>query len=149
MIYGTAWKKDRTAELVLQALRAGFRAVDVAAQPKHYREDLVGDALRTFLLDKEVKREELYVRDVFDIQVILMPELHAIESPFGAETNNYYFHHRCKPNLLQSLVRIKIIYRTILDLMFLSKSKCLSLPRSGTSGHDPRRFLSRKRISIV
>ncbi|KAB8264604.1 NADP-dependent oxidoreductase domain-containing protein [Aspergillus pseudonomiae] len=40
-IYGTAWKKDRTTDLVYQALNAGFRAVDTAAQPKHYREDLI------------------------------------------------------------------------------------------------------------
>lgn len=42
MIYGTAWKKEKTAELVKQALKSGFRALDTAAQPKHYREDLVG-----------------------------------------------------------------------------------------------------------
>lgn len=37
MLYGTAWKADRTAKLVHQALRSGFRGVDTAAQPKHYR----------------------------------------------------------------------------------------------------------------
>lgn len=36
LIYGTAWKKERTASLVEQALRAGFRGVDTACQPKHY-----------------------------------------------------------------------------------------------------------------
>lgn len=70
MLYGTAWKKDRTAELVLQALRAGFRAVDVAAQPKHYREDLVGDAIRTFLLETQAKREDLYVCHASDISML-------------------------------------------------------------------------------
>lgn len=42
IFYGTAWKKERTRELVLQALRAGFRAIDTACQPKHYSEELVG-----------------------------------------------------------------------------------------------------------
>ena len=42
-LYGTAWKKERSADLVYQALCSGFRGVDTAAQPKHYREDLVGD----------------------------------------------------------------------------------------------------------
>ena len=41
MIYGTAWKKERTLPLVLQALEAGFRRIDTAAQLKHYEEPLV------------------------------------------------------------------------------------------------------------
>ena len=28
MLYGTAWKEDRTTQLVLQAFAAGFRGVD-------------------------------------------------------------------------------------------------------------------------
>jgi hypothetical protein len=42
MLYGTAWKKDHTVDLVVQAVLAGFRGIDTACQPKHYREDLVG-----------------------------------------------------------------------------------------------------------
>lgn len=34
MLYGTAWKGHRTAALVEQAIRAGFRGVDTACQPK-------------------------------------------------------------------------------------------------------------------
>lgn len=45
LIYGTAWKKDRTAELVLKAWLAGFRAFDTACQPNHYHEAGVGNAL--------------------------------------------------------------------------------------------------------
>ena len=37
-IYGTAWKKDRTTELVIKAVLAGFRGIDTANQEKHYRE---------------------------------------------------------------------------------------------------------------
>ena len=38
IVYGTAWKKERTRELVLQALQAGYRGIDTACQPKHYAE---------------------------------------------------------------------------------------------------------------
>jgi hypothetical protein len=38
IIYGTAWKKERTTELVRTAVLAGFRAIDTACQPKHYSE---------------------------------------------------------------------------------------------------------------
>src|ERR1700757_2143885 len=44
-IYGTAWKKEATAELVRTAVTAGFKAIDTANQPRHYSEALVGDAL--------------------------------------------------------------------------------------------------------
>ncbi|KAB8233380.1 NADP-dependent oxidoreductase domain-containing protein [Aspergillus alliaceus] len=64
-IYGTAWKKDRTADLVYQALSAGFRAVDTAAQPKHYREDLVGEGIRKAIRDGMVRREDLYIQTKF------------------------------------------------------------------------------------
>lgn len=60
-IYGTAWKKERTKELVKDAISAGFRRVDTAAQPRHYQEDLVGEALREAYSDGTVKREEIYV----------------------------------------------------------------------------------------
>jgi diketogulonate reductase-like aldo/keto reductase len=49
LVYGTAWKKDRTADLVQAALAAGFRGVDTAAQPRHYREDLVAEGVRRAL----------------------------------------------------------------------------------------------------
>lgn len=61
LVYGTAWKKDRTTDLVYQALAAGFRAVDTAAQPKHYREDLVGEGIRRALRDGIVRRDDLHV----------------------------------------------------------------------------------------
>ncbi|KAE8146646.1 NADP-dependent oxidoreductase domain-containing protein [Aspergillus avenaceus] len=64
-IYGTAWKKDRTADLVYQALSSGFRAVDTAAQPKHYREDLVGDGIRKAIRDGTIRREDLHVQTKF------------------------------------------------------------------------------------
>jgi diketogulonate reductase-like aldo/keto reductase len=61
-IYGTAWKKDHTKSLVRQALMAGFRRVDTAAQPRHYQEHLVGEALREAYSEGIAKRDDLYVR---------------------------------------------------------------------------------------
>jgi diketogulonate reductase-like aldo/keto reductase len=45
LVYGTAWKEERTAGLVEQALAAGFRAIDTANQRKHYFEAAVGEGL--------------------------------------------------------------------------------------------------------
>jgi diketogulonate reductase-like aldo/keto reductase len=61
LIYGTAWKKERTKELVVQALQSGFLGVDTAAQPMHYREDLVGDALRQAFSGGILRRRDVYV----------------------------------------------------------------------------------------
>ncbi len=62
LIYGTAWKGDRTEELVYHALRAGFRAFDTAAQPQHYDEAAVGRAVRRAVQEGVVRREDLFVR---------------------------------------------------------------------------------------
>ncbi len=45
LLYGTAWKQERTAYYVGAALRAGFRGFDTACQPKHYDEAGVGAGL--------------------------------------------------------------------------------------------------------
>jgi diketogulonate reductase-like aldo/keto reductase len=49
IIYGTAWKKERTEGLVTQAIDCGFRAIDTAGQPKHYCEAGVGAAVAACL----------------------------------------------------------------------------------------------------
>ncbi len=63
-IYGTAWKKDATTELVRSAVSAGFRAIDTANQPRHYSEPLVGEALGA-LADNGVPRESLFIQTKF------------------------------------------------------------------------------------
>ncbi|MCJ1264283.1 hypothetical protein MMC22_004154 [Lobaria immixta] len=61
-VYGTAWKKDRTTELVFEALRAGFKGVDTAAQPQHYREELVGAGVRKALEENTIKRADIHIQ---------------------------------------------------------------------------------------
>lgn len=46
IIYGTAWKKEQTAALVVKAIKHGFRGIDTACQPRHYFEPGVGQALK-------------------------------------------------------------------------------------------------------
>jgi len=64
LIYGTAWKKERTADLVVKAIQAGFKGIDTACQPKHYDEPLVGEALRR-LKDQGVERDTLFLQTKF------------------------------------------------------------------------------------
>lgn len=64
IIYGTAWKKERTTELVVKAVQVGFRGIDTACQPKHYSEAGVGKALR-ILKTQGYKRENLYIQTKF------------------------------------------------------------------------------------
>lgn len=62
LVYGTAWKKDQTADLVYLALKTGFRGIDTAAQPKHYDERGVGTGVRRAVGEGIIKREDLFVR---------------------------------------------------------------------------------------
>lgn len=64
-IYGTAWKKEDSANLVYLALCSGFKGFDTAAQPKHYREDLVGDGIRRAVKEGKISRENLFVQTKF------------------------------------------------------------------------------------
>jgi diketogulonate reductase-like aldo/keto reductase len=64
-LYGTAWKEDRTAGLVEQALRAGFRGIDTANQRKHYFEAAVGEGLAAVYRAGIVKRDELFLQTKF------------------------------------------------------------------------------------
>jgi len=64
-LYGTAWKEDRTAELVDAALRAGYRGIDTANQRRHYFEAGVGEALTAAYRDGIVRRGELFLQTKF------------------------------------------------------------------------------------
>ena len=63
-IYGTAWKKEATAQLVQLAVSSGFTAIDTANQIIHYNEALVGEALLA-LDHKGIKRETLFLQTKF------------------------------------------------------------------------------------
>jgi len=68
IVYGTAWKKDATADCVERALRAGFRGIDTACQPKHYHEPGVGQGVAAFLgspAGRGVTRAALYLQTKF------------------------------------------------------------------------------------
>jgi diketogulonate reductase-like aldo/keto reductase len=64
ILYGTAWKKERTTELVEMAIKSGFTGVDTACQPKHYEEPLVGEALKN-LYNSGFQREDIFIQTKF------------------------------------------------------------------------------------
>lgn len=64
IIYGTAWKKAATTDLVVQAVQAGFKAIDTANQPKHYSEELVGQAVIS-LQEQGISRQQLFLQTKF------------------------------------------------------------------------------------
>ena len=65
IIYGTAWKKERTAQLVGEALEMGFRGIDTACQPRHYDEAGVGAGIAAWLARGGGSRAELYLQTKF------------------------------------------------------------------------------------
>ena len=64
IVYGTAWKRDRTEELVRLAIGCGFRGIDTAGQPKHYNEAAAGMAVAA-CLGANLKRTEIYLQTKF------------------------------------------------------------------------------------
>jgi diketogulonate reductase-like aldo/keto reductase len=64
IMYGTAWKEERTDQLTRTALAAGFRAIDTANQRKHYHEAGVGAAVAA----SGVPRAELFLQSKFTYQ---------------------------------------------------------------------------------
>ena len=77
LVYGTAWKKERSANLVLQALKAGFKGIDTAAQPRHYNEAGVAGGIKNAIGKGYIKREDLYV---FSLSFLsFLPSFFALE----------------------------------------------------------------------
>lgn len=64
LLYGSAWKKDKTADLVTKAVKYGFRGIDTACQPKHYNEAGVGEAIQR-LTSEGINRKDLYIQTKF------------------------------------------------------------------------------------
>lgn len=64
ILYGTAWKKEKTADLVVKAIKHGFRGIDTACQPKHYNEAGVGEAIQR-AFNEGLSRSELFIQTKF------------------------------------------------------------------------------------
>ena len=65
VVYGTAWKEDRTEALVRHALALGYRGIDTANQRKHYHEAGVGAAVKAALAEGALRREDLFLQTKF------------------------------------------------------------------------------------
>ena len=63
-MYGTAWKKEATAQLVQLAVTSGFTAIVTANQLIHDNEALVGEALGA-LAKNGIKRDKLFLQSKF------------------------------------------------------------------------------------
>ena len=50
---------------MLSALKAGFRGIDTACQPKHYNEKGVGEGVADFLSSTGISRQELFLQTKF------------------------------------------------------------------------------------
>jgi len=63
-LYGTAWKEERTENLVGKAIKLGFRGIDTANQRVHYFEQAVGNAIKK-AINLGIKREALFLQTKF------------------------------------------------------------------------------------
>lgn len=65
LLYGTAWKEERTRDLTEQALRQGFRGIDTANQRRHYHEAAVGQAIAAAIASGLLSRDDLFLQTKF------------------------------------------------------------------------------------
>jgi diketogulonate reductase-like aldo/keto reductase len=65
LLYGTAWKEERTEEFVRLALEVGFRGIDTANQRKHYFEAAVGAALGKAIREGRLARSDVFLQTKF------------------------------------------------------------------------------------
>jgi len=65
LLYGTAWKEDRTETLTELALRTGFRGIDTANQRRHYVEAGVGRGLAAAYRAGVVTRADVFLQTKF------------------------------------------------------------------------------------
>ena len=65
LLYGTAWKEDRTQRLTELALEEGFRGIDTANQRRHYDEAAVGAAIRSAIERGLASRDDLFLQTKF------------------------------------------------------------------------------------
>jgi diketogulonate reductase-like aldo/keto reductase len=68
IMYGTAWKEERTQALTSAAIACGFRAIDTANQRKHYVEAGVGAAVEAAVASGSATREQLFLQTKFTWQ---------------------------------------------------------------------------------
>src|SRR5262245_43428371 len=68
ILYGTAWKEDRTTALTELALRTGFRGIDTANQRRHYFEAAVGQGLAAAYRAGIVTRADLFLQTKYTYQ---------------------------------------------------------------------------------
>jgi len=68
ILYGTAWKEERTAALTELALRSGFRGIDTANQRRHYFEAGVGEGLAAAYRSGAVQRADLFLQTKYTYQ---------------------------------------------------------------------------------
>uniref|UniRef100_A0A6B2LCH1 NADP-dependent oxidoreductase domain-containing protein n=1 Tax=Arcella intermedia TaxID=1963864 RepID=A0A6B2LCH1_9EUKA len=133
MLYGTAWKKENTTPLVKEAIRAGFIGIDTACQPKHYREDLVGEALSD-LYQEGYKREDLFLQTKFTPTSGQDPHNMPYDPALDLE-------HQVQVSLSKSLSNLKTTYldSLLLHSPYSSYSKTLRVWRVFESFHKEKK----------
>jgi len=65
ILYGTAWKAERTAALTAAAIACGFRGIDTANQPRHYDEAGAAAGVKSAIAAGAVTREQLFLQTKF------------------------------------------------------------------------------------
>ena len=122
LLYGTAWKKERTEELVELAIRSGFRGVDTACQPKHYYEPGVGAALQKLIQEGFISRDKMFLQTKFT-------SLNGQDPSNIPYDKNAPLNEQVQQSFLKSLENLKTDYLDSLVLHRYVQLPLLPIPR--------------------
>jgi diketogulonate reductase-like aldo/keto reductase len=100
--YGTAWKEERTRELVQAALASGFLGIDTANQRRHYDEAGVGQAVLHMIDQGAFKRSDLFLQTKFTYAAAQDHRL-----PYDPQSD---YHTQVRQSLASSLDHLKTTY---------------------------------------
>jgi len=113
--YGTAWKKEKTADFVYNAIQAGFRHIDTACQPKHYSEDGVGEGWTRAVRDLGLSRNDVWLQTKYTSLNGQDPS----RVPYDVEAS---LEERVRQSLVKSLHNLKTNYIDSLVMHGLEQS---------------------------
>ena len=114
ILYGTAWKKERTAGLVELALATGFRGIDTACQPKHYDEAGVGAGLAA-ALTKGVHRHDIYLQTKFTPLAGQDPQRSPYDPPASLARQVAQSFERSRANLGTDVLDCLVLHSPLAD----------------------------------
>ena len=137
LLYGTAWRANRTGELVEKAIKSGFTGIVTGGEGRNYNEKLVGQAVSKTIKDGVTSREKLFIQTSFAV----MSSAHEAENTALNYDSSAPIHKQVLQSVEQSLNNLQTDY---IDALILSRPYRLSFDNEEVWGAFEELVASKK-----